>query len=136
MNSKSLHQGREAGFTIVELLVAIIVGAIFVSSLALIINNQAHLAQQTRDAVMGNAFAEQEFESLRSAGFLTLSDSTTDLTSQLPSELKAPRSASLVISSFNPAIKKVVLTITYSDQGIPLSHSYTTFIGELGVGQY
>jgi type II secretory pathway pseudopilin PulG len=126
----------QAGFTIAELLVTLIVGGLFVGSLALILNTHVSISARGRDIAVTNSYAENKIESLRSAGFLTLTDGTFDVTTELPGELKAPRSGTLVVSTEAADIKQVDLTVIYNDQGNPKTYSYTTFIGELGVGQY
>lgn len=125
----------DSGFTIVELLITLAVGAIFVTSLNSIVISQSYLGQRGRDVVIANAYAESKAEELRSIGFLGLSYGTTSITSELPSELKSA-SGSLVISSHSVSVKKAFMTISYSAQGTPRTISYTTLIGELGVGQY
>lgn len=129
-------EANSSGFTIMELLVTIIVSSILISSATLILTSHVHLAQRGRDTILANSFAEAKVESLRSVGFVGLVDGTTDITSELPAELKAPRSASLEISALTVAIKEIDLSITYNDQGAARNFSYTTHIGELGVGQY
>lgn len=124
------------GYTLVEILVTIIVGAILVSSISLVVSNQSFLAQRGRDVTIANSYAENKVEELRSVGYLGLTDGTTNITSELPSELGSPRSASLVISTVTTGIKKAVLTISYNEQGATRTTSYTTLVGELGVGQY
>lgn len=119
-----------------ELLVTIVVGAILVMSVGLFLNSHIYLGKRSRDLTAINLYASNKVETLRSQGFLALTNGTTDLTSELPTNLSKPRSGSMVISSESSAIKRVVVTITYSDQGATRSFSYTTFIGELGVGQY
>lgn len=131
-----LSLSDDHGFTLVELLVAIIVGAIFAGSANLIIVQQSHLSQRGRDLVLANSFVEGKVEDLRSIGFSGLGNGTTDVTSELPNDLKAPHSANLAISSSSTSIKQVVISLTYNDQGTNRSYSYTTYIGELGVGQY
>jgi prepilin-type N-terminal cleavage/methylation domain-containing protein len=126
---------KNAGFTIVELLLAIIVGAIMTSITSMIVINQSHISQRGRDAILSNSYAEAKIEGLRSAGYNNLTNATTDVTGELPDELKAPRSGSLQISDASTGIKQVDLTITYNDQGTPRTYSYKTYIGELGVGQ-
>ena len=126
---------RDSGYTIVELLVAIIVGGVIVGAAQVLVVSHSHLAQRTRDVTVANAYTEKKIESLRSAGYLTLSDGTTNLTSELPLELKAPRSGTLTISSQTASIKRLNLSLTYNDQGVPRTYQYTTYIGELGVGQ-
>lgn len=127
---------KESGFTIVELLVALIVAAVLVGSVQLIYTNQTYLSERGRDLVLSNAYAEGKMESLRSKGFIGLNDGTTDITSELPSELSPPRSGNMVISTPNTGLKKVTITISYNAQGETKTETYTTFIGELGVGQY
>lgn len=124
------------GFTIVELLVTLIVGGVLAGSVAVFLSLHVHTAQRGRDVSVTNSYVENKVESLRSAGFLTLTNGTTDITAELPDELNGPRSGSLVISEESTSIKQVDLSITYNDQGSPRTYTYTTFIGELGVGQY
>jgi hypothetical protein len=126
----------QTGYLTVELIIALVVGALLILSLNNIVVSQGYLAQRGRDQSTANAFAEQKFEALRSQGYLSLTNGTTSLTNELPSELKRPRSASLVISSQSAALKKVHLTVTYSEQGKTRTHAYITYIGELGVGQF
>jgi prepilin-type N-terminal cleavage/methylation domain-containing protein len=127
---------KSDGFTIVELLVTMIVGAVLAGSVSVFLSLHTHVAQRGRDVSVTNSYVENKIESLRSAGFLSLADGTTDITSELPTELKSPRSGSMVISSESSSIKQVDISITYSDQGAPRTYTYTTFVGELGVGQY
>ena len=124
------------GYTLVEILVTIVVGAILVTSISLVVSNQSFLAQRGRDVTIANSYAENKVEEIRSVGYLGLTDGTSNITSELPSELGNPKSATLVISTVTTGIKKAVLTITYNEQGASRTSSYTTLIGELGVGQY
>jgi len=126
----------EKGFTVVELLVTIVVSAILVLAVNTILISHAYLSQRGRDLVLSNAYAELKIESLRSAGFLGLNDGTANITNELPSELSTPRSGTLVISSPSTGLKQAVITISYNEQGRTRTHTYKTYIGELGVGQY
>ncbi len=127
---------NDSGYTLVELLVTILVSAVLIGAASLIIVSQGHLSARGRDLVYSNSFAEGKFEALRSTGYLGLSDGNTDITNELPAELKAPRSATLSLTSPETGIKQAVLTITYNDQGVSRTEVYTSRIGELGVGQY
>src|SRR3990167_3685831 len=130
----------QSGFTVVELIVTMVVGAIFIASAILLYSSGQRLSQRHRDIVSANAFIEKEIEALRSAGYLSLVDGTTDITSELPSELQSPRSGSLQIAPASvgatTGLKKVDITLTYNDQGTSRTYTYTTYVGELGVGQY
>lgn len=132
----SSSESNEEGFTLVELLVSLVVGAILIGSVNLVYTNQLALSQQTRDTVMANAFVESKVEALRSKGYLGVNNGTNNITSELPSELGTPRNASLVVSNQSTSVKKLAFTITYRSQGINQTFKYTTYLGELGVGQY
>lgn len=123
------------GFTIVELLVTIVVGAILLTGLNVAIISQVHLSERTRDLTLSNAFVEYKIESLRSIGYSGLTDSTTNITSELPADLNSPRSGSLQISTLSSGMKQIDITVSYNSQGTNRTYSYTTYIGELGVGQ-
>ena len=130
----SLH--NTSGFTIVELLVTLMACAIMIGGVSVAVNSQSVIAQRHRDLVIANSYANGKVESLRSKGFLGLSAGTTDVTSELPSELKAPRSGTLVVSAESASVWRAALTVSYSERGSTRTLEYTTLIGELGVGQY
>ena len=129
-------KSKQTGFTIVELLVAMTVGAILAASTSMIIIDQARVSQQGRDTVLVNSYAETQVEALRSAGYLNLTNGTTDIESDLPDDLAQPRSGSLTINDHATGIKLIDIDITYNDQGTQRNFHYQTLIGELGVGQY
>lgn len=132
------HQGSKLaahGYMTVELIIAIIVGAVLILCLNNIVISQEYLAQRSRDMAVANAFAENKIEGLRSQGYLGLSIGTTNITSELPAELKSPRTGTQVISSHATGIKKIHITITYNEQGVSRTYTYASLIGELGVGQ-
>lgn len=131
-----LKKLERSGFTIVELLVALVVGGIMFVSLNAMYTSQTYLAQRSRDVVLANAFVESKVESLRSKGFLSLSNGTTDITNELPDELSSSRSGTLVIGTYSDGVKSIEITVTYNEQGSSRSYYYKSFIGELGVGQY
>lgn len=126
----------QAGFTIVELVVTILVGAIFAISVTTIVSANAHLVQKSRDLVSVNSYVESKVEELRSIGYVGINTGTTNITSELPSDLKPPRSGTLTITSPAVGLKKVAIAITYNDQGVQRTYQYSTYLGELGVGQY
>lgn len=127
---------QRTGFTIVELIVVIIISAVIVGSLGLTVSSHTHISQKSRDLVALDAFVENKVESLRSKGFLGVSIGTTDITSELPSELDAPRSASQHVTTNTTSTKRIEIMVTYNDRGSSRTYSYTTLLGELGVGQY
>lgn len=123
------------GFTLVELLVSIAVGAIVVSSLNMLVSGYLHVSQRGRYLNATNSYVEGKVEALRNSGYNAATVGTSSLTSQLPSLLPPSRSASMTISSPSSGLKQVDITVSYKDQGLTRTYSYTTYIGELGVGQ-
>lgn len=123
------------GFTLVELIVAIAVGAIVTITLSQVVNNYVHLSQRGRWLSLANSFVEAKAEALRNGGYNGLSLGTVNITNELPSQLPPGKSATMTITSPSGGIKQVYLTVTYKDQGQNQTFNYTTYIGELGVGQ-
>lgn len=132
---------RENGFTITELLITIVVFAILIPVIANMIALIDGVNDRARDKAIINSLVENKAESLRSLGYIALSNGTTDFTGELPSTVGSPRSATYTVSE--PAapnndigLKKLVITVTYTVNGSSETLNYETRIGELGVGQY
>jgi prepilin-type N-terminal cleavage/methylation domain-containing protein len=133
---KNVLKASNSGFTLVELVVTIAVGAIFAISVTTLVSENAHLARRSRDLIAANSYVEGKVEELRSIGYAGLSLGTTDITAELPSELNSSKTGSLQISIPVNGLKQADITIQYNDQSVNRTYSYTTYIGELGVGQY
>jgi prepilin-type N-terminal cleavage/methylation domain-containing protein len=133
MKKKPLSQD---GFTLVELLVSIVVAAIVVMSLNQVVTTYLHVSQRGRYLNLANSFAEAKMEALRNTGYNGLSNGTTTITSELPAQLPLGKSATLVVANGSSGgLKRIDLSVTYKDQGQSYTYGYTTYIGELGVGQ-
>lgn len=123
------------GFTIVEILVAIVVSGIIIGSLTQVVTAYVHLAARGRYLNLANAYAEAKVESLRNTGYNSLTPGTTNLKNELSSQLPRSKDASMTVDPPAGGLKQVELTISYQYLGELKSYSYTTYIGELGVGQ-
>jgi len=135
MLSMSGLRKQQAGFTIVELLVCIAVAAVVIASLNQVVDSYVHVGQRGRWLNLANSYVEGKVEALRNVGYNGISTGTTSLTSELPSALPPSRSASMTVTSPQSGIKKVDITVSYKDQGQTQAYAYTTYMGELGVGQ-
>ena len=131
----SVLRNSESGFTLVELIVSIVVGAVVIASMNQVVNSYIHVGQRGRYLNLANSYIEGKAEALRNIGYNGLSTGTTSLTSELSSQLPPSRSATMTVSTPQTGLKQIDLTISYKDQGQTVSYSYTTYIGELGVGQ-
>lgn len=118
-----------------EALVAIAVAAIVTGVLSQVVTSYVHVAQRGRYLNLANAYVEAKVEALRNIGYNGLTPGTTSLTSELTSQLPRSRSASMTIATPSGGLKKIDITISYNDQGQNNSYGYTTYIGEIGVGQ-
>jgi len=127
---------QRAGFTLVEVVVTIVVSGLFIYASTLALQRLAYINEQAEDLTIANATAQNVVERIRSAGYLTLNDGTTNITSQLPDDLLAPRNASYTVSTESPGLKKVDVDVAFTIQGKLQQHSYSSFVGEVGVGQY
>jgi len=132
---------NQRGFTILEVVVTITVAGFIMIGLSVMMTNLYAVSDKSRDLILVNSTAEDKFEDLRSSTFLGLSDGTYDFTTELPTSLGEPRSASYTIAdsslaNVGPAVKEITMTITYTNRGSASTYEYSGYIGELGVGQY
>lgn len=132
---RSLNRKSEAGLTIVELLVTIALAGVVVTALNSVVTSYLHVSQRGRYLNLANSFVEGEYEALRNQGYNSIGLGTTSLTSLLPTQLPLNSSASMNVTNPMTGIKQVDISISYSDQGQTNTYGYTTYIGELGVGQ-
>ena len=123
------------GLTIVELLVSIVVAGVVIGSLSQVVSTYLHVSQRGRYLNLANSYVEAKVEALRNIGYNSLTLGTTSLTSELPAQMPLTRSASMTVSSPSNGLKQVDLSVTYADNGQSNTYSYTTYLGELGVGQ-
>lgn len=128
--------GRDAGFTIVELLVTTVVAGLIivaVTSLFITIERTQHSTQLLETATRAG---EQQIEALRNNnyGSLTPGDTIT-FTNSLPSVLPSPRTATAAISEPSDGIRRVDVTISYRDGSKQKRVELSSLIGQLGIGQ-
>lgn len=127
--------GRQKGFTVVELVVAIGLFGIIVPAVAIGLSNLAVIQNRARDLTLVNMLAQNKIETLRSAGYNSVTTGTTSFSGELPNVLSAPKSAQYVVTQPQTGIKQIDVTISYSEYGGAKTVSYRTLISELGVGQ-
>lgn len=126
---------KSAGFTVIELIVAIGVFAIIIPALTIGVRNLILVNSRARNLTVANIVAESKAEELRGLGFNALSVGTTDITSELPAELSEPKQGSYEITNPSPGIKDVTVNVSYNDFGQTRELIYKTKISELGVAQ-
>ncbi len=126
---------KESGFTVVELLITIGMCGVIIPALALGLLSLTVYNNRARDLALVNMLAQNKMEVIRSAGYNSLSDGTVSFTTELPNTLSKPKSASYTVSSPATNVKKVSVSITYTDYRTSRTITYESLISELGLGQ-
>jgi prepilin-type N-terminal cleavage/methylation domain-containing protein len=125
------------GFTVVELVTAIVVMGVVIPAVSIALTNLAVVNRIARDQALVNLVAQNKIESLRSSGYNSLNPGTISFTADLPSTLGSPRSANYTVTDNTPTtgVKQIDVSISYTEYQQSRSLSYRTYISELGVGQ-
>lgn len=131
-----MFRKNESGFTLVELIVAIVVIGLLVVGVTSLYITIETTQRKTRLLETATRAGEKKIEELRNNHYNTLeNDSTIDFTSELPSTLPEPRSGTIEVSEPTPGVKRVDLNITYKDGVGAKQVELTSMIGILGLGQ-
>lgn len=126
----------ESGFTLVELLVTMVVLGIVITSLAALYYMMQVTQAQSQRYDLAVRAARTEIEDLRNSGYDSLSPgSTINFTSSLPSGLPAGKSGTVTVSQPTSDLRRVDVTITYTDYGIAKTVTLSSDIGIIGLRQ-
>jgi prepilin-type N-terminal cleavage/methylation domain-containing protein len=124
------------GFTLVELLVTIVVLGIVISSLGGLYYVMQVAEVQSQHYDIAVRAARTEIEALRNNGYSSLTPgSSIDFTSSLPAALPHDKAGSVIISQPLPELRRVDVTITYTDYGKSQNVTLSSNIGIIGIGQ-
>jgi type II secretory pathway pseudopilin PulG len=126
---------RDSGFTIAELVITIVIMGIIIPAVALALTNLSVVNYQARDLALANMIAQNKVETLRSSGYNSISLGTQSFSSELPSNMGSPKSASYTVTSPQTGIKQIDVNISYTEYKSVKNTTYRTYISELGVGQ-
>jgi prepilin-type N-terminal cleavage/methylation domain-containing protein len=126
---------RQAGFTIVELLVTIAIIGITTASVSSIFISIQHVQQQTTYTDMATRAAQREIETLRNDNYAELTPGQTlDFSSQLPDSLPNG-TGSAVVSQPTSDLRRVDVTVSYKSEGTQRSIELSSLIGVIGITQ-
>ena len=130
------HKSHEDGFTLIELLVTIVVLSIVIVSFAgmYYIMQITQIKSQHYDLAV--RAARTEIEDLRNNGYDSLTPgSTINFSSSLPSLLPANKSGTVAISEPMPGLRRVDVTVTYTEFNQQQTIILSADIGVIGIGQ-
>lgn len=123
------------GFTVIEVLLGVALFGLVMPVIIYAVTSIAAINDRTADLIRANIVAEEKFESLRSAGFNSLTDGTTNFESELDASFSIPRDAFYVVSTPEAGVRRIDVTIEYTDRGLDRNLKYSSVISELGVAQ-
>lgn len=130
------HWGGENGFTLVELMVTIVVLGIAISGIAGLYYTMQVSQVQTQHLDLATRAARTEIENLRNNGYNGLtSGGTLNFTASLPAALPGDKTGTVIISEPLAGLKRVDVTVTYTDYGKQQTVELSSDIGVIGIGQ-
>jgi prepilin-type N-terminal cleavage/methylation domain-containing protein len=125
---------QQSGFTLVELMAAVVTFGVVSVGLAGLFLSLQNVQRESAYLESATRAAQQEVESLRNNNYNQLVDNTT-LAFMVPSTLPQPRSGSVDISEPTPGVKRVNVTVSYTDHGEKRDVKVSSLIGVIGISQ-
>lgn len=120
----------------VELAIAIVTFGFVATGLSLLFLSLQDIQRQSAYLESANQIARTEVESLRNNNYTQLVDGQIiDFSSNLPSTLPAPRSGTAQVSEPVAGIKRVDVTVSYTDKGSQRQVELSSLIGVIGISQ-
>ncbi len=127
---------KQTGFTIVEVLVTIVFLGFVVAAVTELYISIQRVQERTAWLQSASQAAQTEVESLRNNNYNSLTTgSNIDFTSSLPTRLPNPKSGTVAISEPQTGLKRVDVTISYTEHGTQHQVKVTSLIGVIGISQ-
>jgi len=124
---------REAGFTIVELVVTITLITIVAGSITELFVSTQRVQLQTSYLDTASHAAQTEIESLRNSSYNNLTPGVNiDFTSSLPSNLPSG-TGTVVVTQPSDGLRRVDVTVTYRYTNVTKTVELSSLIGVIGI---
>jgi prepilin-type N-terminal cleavage/methylation domain-containing protein len=135
MLSISTMRQKQAGFTIVELLVTIAIVGITTASLSSLFISIQNVQKQSTYVDTATRAAQREIETLRNDNYSSLiPGQSIDFSSQLPSVLPHA-SGNVQVSQPTTDLRRVDVTVKYTADGAQRNVMLSSLIGVIGITQ-
>lgn len=129
------RQSPQAGFTLLELLVTILVFGVIAGSISVMFNSIRSIQRQTAYMETANRAAQAEVESLRNNNYNQLTPGVDiSFTAKLPSNLPG-RSGTVKVSEPVPGLRRVDVTVSYKTGSKTNKVALSSLIGVIGIAQ-
>lgn len=126
----------QEGFTLVELLITIAVIGIASVGIASLFYNVQYTQRQSRYVDAATRAAQREVEVLRNNSYNNLqAGQTITFTDQLPESLPGNKSGTVNVSEPTAGLKRVDVTVSYTDNGHQQQVKLSSLIGVIGLSQ-
>ena len=133
---KNKRLQAEDGFTLVELLITIMVLSIVITSLSGLYYLMQLSAVKSQHFDVAVRSARDEIEDLRNVGYSALTPGQNiNFTSSLPPGLPTSATGTVVVSEPITGLRRVDVTISYTDYGQSQTVELSSDIGIIGIGQ-
>lgn len=131
-----LPRKNQAGFTLVELMVTLVVLGIIILSLSGLYYAMQVTQVRSQHLDIATRAARTQIENLRNNGYNALvPGNTINFTSSLPAGLPNDRQGTVTVSQPVNDLRHVDVTITYTDYGKLQTVTLSSDIGIIGIGQ-
>lgn len=132
----NMTANSEAGFTIVELIVTLVVLGMFLVSIGNLMTGISATQHDTDLLAIATHAGSDEIESLRNNTYNSLTDGQSiDFTSQLPSSLPKGSTGTVKVTQPSGDLRRVDVTITYPVGDGNHSVVLSSLIGRIGIGK-
>lgn len=132
----SMKQKNQSGFTLIELIVAIVVIGLMATGITSLYISIEKTQRKTRLLEIATRVGERKIEELRNSNYNSLENNNTiDFSIELPDTLPQPRSGTVAVSEPTPGIKRVDVNVSYKDGNSNRNVELSSLIGVLGIGQ-
>ena len=124
----------QAGFTIVELLITIVIIGIAGIGIGSLFYATQYTQVRSQHRDLATRAAQRRIEYMRNSSYNTLTAGTTqNFTADLPSGLPGAKSGVVEITEPTPGIKKLNVTVTYTENGRQRQVKMTSTVGLIGL---
>lgn len=126
----------EAGFTLVELITAVVVLGIIGASITALFLNIQQIQIATNYLESATRATQREIESLRNSNYNNLTPgSSINFTDQLPDDLPNDKTGIVSVSEPSPGVRRVDVAVTYTHEDTTRKVEMSSLIGVIGITQ-
>lgn len=130
------HKDKQDGFTIVELLTAVVVIGIVGTAITSMFLSIQQMQVGARHLETATRAAQREVETLRNRNYLNLTPGEEiNFTNQLPDTLPANRTGTVTVSEPLEGLRRVDVRVTYTHSNKDRVIELSSLIGVIGITQ-